>query len=60
MIRALWERFSTAIKIDPPQADSMFDVERSMFDVHLFLFLIKPVVVLAGGPLEAEHLNPFL
>jgi len=30
-------RFSsgvTAIKIDPPQADSMFDVGLSMFDVH--------------------------
>jgi len=30
----VWERFPTAIKIDPPEADSMFDVGRSMFDVH--------------------------
>jgi hypothetical protein len=27
----------------------MFDVGRSMFDVHYFLLLIKPAVVLAGG-----------
>jgi hypothetical protein len=25
-LKALWERFSTAIKIDPPQADSKFDL----------------------------------
>jgi len=30
----VWERFTAAIKIDPPEADSMFDVGRSMFDVH--------------------------
>jgi len=33
-IKFVWERFPSAIKIDPPQADSMFDVGRSMFDVH--------------------------
>ena len=31
-----------------------------MFDVHKFLFMIRPAVVLAGGPPEAEHLKPFL
>jgi len=35
----LWERFATAIKIDPPQADSMFDaysppLEDWTFDVR--------------------------
>jgi len=54
----VWERFPTAIKIDPPQADSMFDVERSMCDVHSFFPSIKPAVVLAAGPPEAEHLTP--
>jgi len=38
----------------------MFDVGRSMFGVHKFLFMIRPAVVLAGGPPEAEHLTPFL
>jgi len=31
----------------------MFDVGRSMFDVHQFLLSIKPAVILAGG--WAEH-----
>jgi len=50
----VWERFPTAIKIDPPQADSMFDVGRSMFDVHSFFPTIKPAAVQASGP-PAEH-----
>jgi len=36
----VWERFPTAIKIDPPEADSMFDVGRSMFDVRCSLVSI--------------------
>jgi len=43
-------------KNDPPPADSMFDVGRSMFDV--LLLMIKPAVILAGGSLQAEHLKP--
>jgi len=35
-----------------------FKVGRSMFDVHWFLFLIKPAAVLAGGPPEVEHPTP--
>ena len=31
---------------------------RRVFDVHKFLFMIRPAVVLAGGPPEAEHLKP--
>jgi hypothetical protein len=50
----VWERFATAIKID---RIPLFDVSRhghgvigrSMFDVHKFLFMIRPAVVLAGG-----------
>jgi len=29
-----------------------------MFDVHKFFLLISPVAFQAGGPPEAEHLNP--
>jgi len=42
----VWERFPTAIKID---RIPLFDVGRSMFDVHWFLFMIKPAAVLVGG-----------
>jgi len=42
----VWERFPTAIKID---SIPLFDVGRSMFDVHKFILLIKPTVVLVGG-----------
>jgi hypothetical protein len=31
---------------------------RRVFDVHKFLFMIRPAVVLASGPPEAEHLKP--
>jgi len=51
----VWERFPTAIKIDPPcMADSMFDVGSASggFDVHSFFPSIKPAAVLAGGPAE--------
>jgi len=42
--KMVWERFPTAIKIDPPQADSMFDaysppLEGWTFDVRRSLFL---------------------
>jgi len=39
--KVVWERFPTAIIIDPPPADSMLDVGRSMFDVHWFLYSIR-------------------
>jgi len=42
LFKLVWERFPTAIKIDPPQADSMFEV-------HWFFPTIKPAIVLAGG-----------
>jgi len=47
-----WERFPTAIKID---RIPLFDVRCWMFDVHKFLLLIKPAVVLAGGWADTSY-----
>ena len=51
----VWERFETAIKID---RIPLFDVGRSMIDVHWFFFPIKLATLLARGPPAAEHLKP--